>query len=265
MRKLLPLLLFAWALSFTCAAQQAADPDVVYLKNGSVVRGTLLERGAGQLIRLRVADGSVFTYPLADVEKVTKAAAAVDQAPSGPAAKAAAPHRPAAPPRSLPFLTIAELGAGGKVGGAGSAIGQKLTLLTVSVVNGVQLGPHASAGLGLEIAYLTQTQSALIPIFLDARYYPLRGPVTPVALFDFGYGCTAAPGRLSGGLFLNPGLGLKTTIHEQTALQLSVNYRLHSEEFTYYKTVVTTGGLSHRSYTERSFVRFLSVRMGISF
>lgn len=70
MKKLF-LLLFC-AMSTMFAAAQANLQDVVYLKNGSVVRGTIIEQVPGVSLKLQTNDGNIFVYKIEDVEKMTK-------------------------------------------------------------------------------------------------------------------------------------------------------------------------------------------------
>lgn len=53
-------------------AQEGTPIDVVYLKNGSVVRGTLVEYAAGKGVKIKTADGSIFVYAEAEVERVAR-------------------------------------------------------------------------------------------------------------------------------------------------------------------------------------------------
>ena len=52
------------------AAQQLID--VVYLKDGSVIRGIIVENIPGQSILIETFDGNRFRYRLSDVEKMTR-------------------------------------------------------------------------------------------------------------------------------------------------------------------------------------------------
>lgn len=57
--------------------------DVVYLKNGSIIRGMIVEQIPGKSIKIQTRDGSVFVYPMEDIERMTREAQA-EQA-GGPA------------------------------------------------------------------------------------------------------------------------------------------------------------------------------------
>ena len=48
--------------------------EVVYLKNGSVIRGVVIEQVPGISLKIQTGDGSIFAYSMADVEKITKEA-----------------------------------------------------------------------------------------------------------------------------------------------------------------------------------------------
>ena len=46
--------------------------DVVYLKNGSIVRGTIIEQVINVSLKIQTSDGSVFVYKIDEIEKITK-------------------------------------------------------------------------------------------------------------------------------------------------------------------------------------------------
>lgn len=46
--------------------------DVVYLKNGSIIRGIIIEQTPNVSLKIQTKDGSVFVYNIEDVEKMTK-------------------------------------------------------------------------------------------------------------------------------------------------------------------------------------------------
>lgn len=46
--------------------------DVVYLKNGSIIRGTIIEQVPNVSLKIQTRDGSVFFYKMEEVEKITK-------------------------------------------------------------------------------------------------------------------------------------------------------------------------------------------------
>ena len=70
MRKALLIVCAVVCSVFYASAQQYED--VVYLKNGSIVRGVILEQVPGTSLKIQTIGGSQFVYSIADVEKITK-------------------------------------------------------------------------------------------------------------------------------------------------------------------------------------------------
>ncbi|HDQ26489.1 MAG TPA: hypothetical protein ENN43_07085 [bacterium] len=63
--------LFIVFFSFSVSVSAAKRQDVVYLKNGSVIRREI-ERIPGKTIKVETRDGSVFVYKMSEVEKIAK-------------------------------------------------------------------------------------------------------------------------------------------------------------------------------------------------
>jgi hypothetical protein len=45
---------------------------VVYLKNGSVIRGMIIEQTPNVSLKIQTKDGSIFVYKMEEVSKMTK-------------------------------------------------------------------------------------------------------------------------------------------------------------------------------------------------
>jgi hypothetical protein len=71
---MLLLLVAVLLLGVNTALAQQAMQDVIYLKNGSVVRGVIVEQVPNSSVKIRTSDGSEFVYPISDVLKMTKEA-----------------------------------------------------------------------------------------------------------------------------------------------------------------------------------------------
>ena len=73
MRKITYLLLIStFALPFIAAAGEEKYEDVIYLKDGSIIRGTLIERIPGETYKIEIEGGSVFIFTADEVEKITR-------------------------------------------------------------------------------------------------------------------------------------------------------------------------------------------------
>ncbi|MDO4789671.1 MAG: hypothetical protein Q3998_01765 [Porphyromonas sp.] len=72
MRKLILCVLAVLAISIAAVAQKSRERDVVYLKNGSVVYGKIIEQVMGKNITIQTSDGSRFVYSIDEVEKLSR-------------------------------------------------------------------------------------------------------------------------------------------------------------------------------------------------
>lgn len=72
MRILLVCLLIQIVL-FSCGLCQEKS-DVIYLKNGDIRKGTIIENVPNDYIKVETADGSIFTIKYADIQKMVKEA-----------------------------------------------------------------------------------------------------------------------------------------------------------------------------------------------
>lgn len=70
MRKI--LLTIVVSLVATIALAQNNYQDVVYLKNGSIIRGIIIEQVPNESLKIETADRSVFAFRIDEVEKMTR-------------------------------------------------------------------------------------------------------------------------------------------------------------------------------------------------
>ena len=70
MKKFLLIVCAVFATTLYAAAQQLED--VLYLKNGSVVRGVIMEQQPGRSVKIQTYGGSLFVYSMDEIEKMTR-------------------------------------------------------------------------------------------------------------------------------------------------------------------------------------------------
>ena len=70
--KKVSLSLFILLVTFFVSAQQNNLVDVVYLKNGSIIKGIITEQVPNQSIKMQTADGNIFVYQTNEIEKISK-------------------------------------------------------------------------------------------------------------------------------------------------------------------------------------------------
>lgn len=70
MKKLFFVVLFFVIVS--ASFSQNYSRDIVYLKNGSIIKGNLTEEIVNEKIKIEISDGSIFVYQMDDVDKIVK-------------------------------------------------------------------------------------------------------------------------------------------------------------------------------------------------
>ena len=64
------LLLLLSSLNLSLSAQNMQE--VVYLKNGSIIKCVVIEQVPGESLKIQTYDGSIFVYKMSEVEKIIK-------------------------------------------------------------------------------------------------------------------------------------------------------------------------------------------------
>ncbi|MCY3737061.1 MAG: DUF5683 domain-containing protein [Gemmatimonadaceae bacterium] len=77
MQRLVPALLLTVHVAALSPLSSQELEDVVYLKDGSTVRGTVIERIVGESVKIQVRDGSVQVYAMGRIARIVKEPATV--------------------------------------------------------------------------------------------------------------------------------------------------------------------------------------------
>ena len=205
--------------------------DFVYLKNGSVIHGLIIEQIPNQLIKIQTRDGNIFVYKIDEIEKMTRE--------QNNAKKSNANFEIKDLKRSG-FSNITEIYM--SVGGTG----QNSALSGIQTINGYQINSKLNVGVGIGIEQISQSSNAIgyIPLFADFRTYFLKNKLTPFFSTGLGYSFVINKNyphypsvQLGGGLLINPSLGGKFFISKNTALNISLGYRYQQTSFKEYNTM----------------------------
>lgn len=165
-------------LSLLPVAAQEHLEDVVYLNNGGIVRGLIIEQVPGQSLKIQTRDGSVFFYPLVEVSKIAKEPPFRGRYAGG----ADFQIRPK-------FKTFVELGY------------QSSNQYEAQVSMGAQLLPFVYTGAGLGAFWAPDEEELAIPVFANVRFtLPLQVAVRPYLDVRAGYGALIDSQR-SGGFY----------------------------------------------------------------
>lgn len=255
------LALISIALLPVLASAQGTMEDVVYLKNGSIIHGTIVEQVPNVSIKIKTADGNLFVFRIEEVEKITKEEKAGGKAPKE---REERPARGGFGPEELKqrgYSATAELvtAIGYNDFGDKSSFG-------LQVINGYQVNPYFTAGIGVGLNQHFSS-AAFMPVFLDLRGTLLRQRVSPFIDLAGGwaFGLNVHEEEPDeGGLYLNPAFGVRFFVSRQASLNLSVGMRYQEGTYSYadwspYQNtpiIVTDQRITRNAFTLRFGVTF---------
>jgi len=238
MKKYLALLLFA--LITTVSFGQSNYQDVVYLKNGSIIRGVIIEQVPNKSIKIETADRSVFVYQMDEIEKLTKE---VIQGKSGGSLSNSG--------LQSGYKGIVELGYQIGTGDYG------MDRLKLNIINGYQINPYFSLGFGTGLRYYFDAEAALIPVFADFRANFMNNKISPYLSLGVGYSFDATNDFEGVGFLLNPTVGVSFKVSDKSAMNVGLGYEMQKMDFFYYDYYY------YDEFTENSGA--ISINVGISF
>src|SRR5690606_12866942 len=236
------LILFLFLLFATVSSAQNNYQDVVYLKNGSIIRGVIIEQVPNKSIKIETADRSVFVHTMDEIEKLTKEPFQKNNE-----------YRSSSGLQSG-YKVIVELGNQVASGSFG------MDRLKLNIVNGYQINPYFSLGFGTGLRYYFDAEAALIPFFADFRTYFINNKVTPYLSLGIGYSLDATNSLEGVGFLLNPATGVSFKVGN-SAMNVGLGYEMQKMDFYY--TGYNYGSYNYYTSSENSGA--ISINVGISF
>ncbi|MBO4603013.1 MAG: hypothetical protein J5651_07615 [Salinivirgaceae bacterium] len=232
-------------ISFSAFAQEWQD--VLYLKNGSVIRGVLIEQIPNVSVKIQTSDGSVFVYEMGDVEKMAKEQKQKTEKEKKTTEKLKYPNR----------------GYRGILGAVEVLIHGDCYGFSTSTIHGMQINPKIFVGGGLGIQYVEyqsikyeyatgttgkgMADGLCIPIFADARFDMMNKNISP--FFDLRLGLEFG---VVNGLYFSPSIGCRFG-----HFNMSLGFETKGIE-----TQTITYGKYSGTGTEYNFVPITTVRLG---
>jgi hypothetical protein len=190
--------------------------EVVYLKNGSVLKGNITEWIPNESITLQLADGSVFLCKITEIEKVKREFSA---------------QNPNSKPQLLnasnsKYQSNVAIGYGAQSGKYG------LDLFSFNWIYGMNLNSHHFIGGGTGIRHFDQINMTMIPIMLDWRYRVNDNkPISPYVNVSAGYSINVSNGIDNSGFLFDPRIGLEFNV-QGNLLSFDIGY--HTQQTAFY-------------------------------
>lgn len=229
MKKVLLLMLLFPLAAF---AQQR---DVVYLKNGSIVKGSIKELLPTEKLKIETYDGSLFTYNINEIEKIEKE--------NNPQIRTKNNDK-----LFTKYTCFVDVSFGGKRSEALSdllffSLGEEISnffSFDLSTTHGAYISEYffIGAGIELDLTHLTlnihypdntkeqiKSNDVLLPVYVDFRANPMgiKKKVSP--FIDLRIGCES----LSPAFFISPALGVRFNL-EKTALNAAFCYEFYEHK-----------------------------------
>ncbi len=220
------LLLLALVVSGLVYGQRKGDIDYLYLKNGNIIRGVVVEYNIdGNYVKIMTQDGSVYQYSNTEIDKISKVAKYDAQKKL----KGSAYHRehqngPFSPRAFIKgYRGYFDFGYTFK---AGNHSGQHFA---ISTTHGYQFNPHFFLGMGVATNFFKygdyEGDKTTIPLYANARVNLLNSNITPY--FDMKLGHSFLSGDF---IFFNPSVGVSFAMGRKLGMYLSLGYSMQRIE-----------------------------------
>jgi hypothetical protein len=245
LKTFLILLIFYTPLSVSVYGQnQDQEPresktDVVYLKNGSMIRGEIMEIKEDTLIRIRYADSRELIIDFSEIERVSS-----DQ------------KRSRQNYNSSGYMNRSGLEL---LSGTGNST------FRFATIHGKHFNSHLSAGLGIGITPYNDPLN-LIPFFANFNYRLLKANTSPFIFLKAGYNFSVYNeddenvqlDQHTGGLLLNPGAGIEFNVSPGFGWYVQAGYNIDQSSYEF------ESWWSQQVRTDLSYRR-ISIGMGLTF
>lgn len=208
MKKLLLVLTLLISISTYVSAQ--IYTEVVYLKNGSVIKGVIVEQIPNVSLKIKTSDGSLIICNMDDVSKITKE------------------ERYKRDYRQNPRNTLKGYKGFVDLGYVVDLSDNNADKIEISTSHGYQFNNYFYLGGGAAVDFYTDADLISVPIFADFRANFINKKVTPFADVKLGY----SVGDVEG-LYATTGVGVRFSLKGKKAINLKLEYNYQQYDYYY--------------------------------
>ncbi|MCI5083664.1 MAG: hypothetical protein MRY78_18345 [Saprospiraceae bacterium] len=267
MKQLKLLMLLLIGLSGQLFAQTSPDvivtQDVVYLLNGSVFKGKILEYEKGAVLLLELEGGSVVEIEDSEIDKVVQEAVEIEEKE-----KKQSNTSKYSKPKEDRVYQFKENGIYNAIyfsSSNGQANGELQVGIGAHNVFGYQFNRWFGLGFGVGVdSYSFQDGETLFPVFLEARGYFKKSWSTLFYSMNAGYGFATTNEEeqiieADGGLMFHPCVGYRFGANKDANVLIDFGYKFQWASFT--RQLEFTGD---REVRDLLFKR-MTIRLGLIF
>lgn len=265
MKTILPLLLL---VACSAAFGQHDIEDVIYLKNGSIIRGKILppnplkrEQEPLNRTRIELLGGSVFVFEQSEIDSTKK-----EDVQKAKLARLKKDYYR----KNRGFRNMTQLGVvyGTNLKETGPYYNQDDFGVSLQTVNGYQFWPYLYVGGGVGIDRFITYRQTFSPFFVRLASEFLKRKVTPYVFIDGGYAVMWKQRNNEwqsfenkGGAYASAGGGIRIYTRSRASVILSVAYRMNMSESKWWYTTDETGTY----YTTKRTYQRMVVGVGVTF
>jgi hypothetical protein len=213
MKKILTLIICI--ITFNTFSQKIND-DVLYLKNGSIYRGKIIEKNE-QTIKLETYEKNIYAVQVSDIQDIKSEESL---------------KKPVILYKEKGFVHYTELGPLAMSNRASNGV--TTSAFSFQTVNGYKFNQYLFTGIGIGAdLYAIQT---FVPIVLSVRGdFTKKGNKIPFYFVEGGYSINATSNdvdgiKYKGGNTFAAGVGLKILFNENTGFVIGAGYRFQRSE-----------------------------------
>jgi hypothetical protein len=251
--KFLLLIVIMCASNYSFA--QANMEDVLYLKNGSIIRGVIIEQIINKSVKIQTKDRSVFVFKYDEIEKITRENLPTED-------KSSDNKNPEFKIKGFTNITTINYSPGiGNIDANGVSVKNEDYSIGLKTINGYQFNNYFSLGVGIGIDKYKEI--SLIPITVDVSVNLLKSRVSPTLNAGIGYSLGLADA--SSGIIIHPSVGLKVFISKNIAYTFNLGYRLQEQTILHYNYNSNYHYYSTTGTTTKLFYQFITINTGFVF
>ena len=189
---------------------QSQTEDVIYLKNGGILRGEILEIKYDSTVKIETAGRNVFVVKMNDVDKITK--------------------------EEIPVNRYYKMSGFINTSGIELLSGNDENTPNFYTMNGYQFTPRFAAGIG--VGYIPYRDPLdLLPVYLQLNFHLMEANSAPFLFMKTGYNFSIASENIhlienhSGGWMINPGMGIQFNTPSGFRWQINIGYSVNNASF----------------------------------
>jgi V8-like Glu-specific endopeptidase len=201
------------------AYSQSNYQDVVYLKDGSIYRGIILEQIPNKTIKLEIIGKNLIVFKMEDIEKMTREPISAETATIQPVSEKETNSVKTEDGKLKRYRGQIELGYDIGVGNYG------VDRIRLNIINGYRVYPFLSVGFGTGLRYFHGSGDLYVPAFLDLRVNILDTKISPYVAIGTGYSMRVTDGFAAGFMF-NPTIGAQFKTSPKLAMNFGFGYDL---------------------------------------